>query len=61
MDARVEKRWKIGKRAWISLVVEALNAMLAKETAAVQCNAGDCQAVRVGPVALPSIGVEGGF
>lgn len=61
MDVRLEKRWKIGKRGWISLVVEALNAMLAKETAAVQCNAGDCQAVRVGPVALPSLGVEGGF
>jgi TonB family protein len=61
MDVRVEKRWKLGDRAWISLVLEALNAMLAKETVAVQCGLTDCQSVRIGPVALPSIGVEAGF
>jgi hypothetical protein len=60
MDARVEKRWKLGDRAWISLVLEALNAMLAQETVAVQCSF-ECQTVRIGPVALPSIGVEAGF
>jgi hypothetical protein len=39
----------------------SLNAMLAKETVAVQCGVTDCQSVRIGPVALPSIGVEAGF
>jgi len=61
MDARVEKRWRLGERAWISLVLEALNAMLAKETVAVQCTSTDCQSLRIGPVTLPSIGVEAGF
>jgi TonB family protein len=61
MDARVEKRWKLGDRAWISLVLEGLNVMLAKETVAVQCGLTDCQSIRIGPVALPSIGVEAGF
>jgi hypothetical protein len=62
-DARAEKRWPIGKRGWISLVLEVANAMLAKETLQEQCvpGTGQCTPVTIGPVTIPSIGLEGGF
>ena len=52
IDARLEKRWQLAKKAWISLVVEGLNVTLSKETF------GSSQ---IGPVTIPSIGVEAGF
>ena len=62
-DARAEKRWPIGKRGWLSLVLEIANAMLAKETLQEQCVSGtmSCKPVTIGPVTIPSIGLEGGF
>ncbi|APR85256.1 TonB family protein / TonB-dependent receptor [Minicystis rosea] len=61
-DWRAEKRWRVS-RGWISLVLEMQNSMLAKETLQQQCGFGgtDCQPVRIGPVTIPSIGLEGGF
>ena len=52
VDTRAEKRWTIGKRGYVSLVLEMLNTTLAKEPY------GEG---RIGPVAMPSIGVEGGL
>lgn len=52
VDLRLEKRWNLKKSFWISFVAEMLNATLNKETV---------QSQEVGPVAIPSIGVEGGF
>jgi hypothetical protein len=52
VDLRLEKRWNLKKTMWISFVAEMLNATLNKETV---------QSQRVGPVAIPSVGVEGGF
>jgi hypothetical protein len=52
LDVRLEKRWRLGERAWISFVFEVLNSTLQKETF------GDNQ---VGPVTIPSIGLEAGF
>lgn len=52
IDARVEKKWTLGETTWLSFVVEALNATFNKETV------GDEE---IGPVTIPSIGVEGGF
>lgn len=52
IDFRLEKRWKLGKTPWISFVIEMLNATLNKE------NFGGKD---VGPVAVPSLGAEGGF
>jgi outer membrane receptor protein involved in Fe transport len=63
-DARVEKRWRIlHDRAWVSLVLEGMNVFGAKETLQMQClTAGQpCQSVQIGPVSIPSIGLEGGF
>jgi len=53
LDFRLEKKWRIiNDLAWISFVVEMLNATLNTET----INGNE-----VGPVTIPSIGLEGGF
>ena len=36
-------------------------AMLARETLDEQCVSGACKPVRIGPVTIPSLGLEGGF
>jgi hypothetical protein len=52
VDVRLEKRWNFGKSRWLSFVAEVLNATLNKETVRSQ---------PIGPVTIPSIGLEGGF
>jgi TonB family protein len=52
LDVRMEKRWKLGGSAWISLVLEVMNATLRKE---------NFSGEEVGPITIPSIGAEGGF
>jgi TonB family protein len=52
LDVRVEKRWKLGGSAWISLVLEVMNATLRKERFGGEA---------IGPITIPSIGAEGGF
>ncbi|MEO8178225.1 MAG: TonB-dependent receptor [Deltaproteobacteria bacterium] len=52
LDVRLEKRWQLGERTWISFVAEVLNTTLQKETF------GDNE---IGPVTIPSVGVEAGF
>jgi TonB family protein len=52
IDVRLEKRWSLGERSWISFVAEVLNTTLEKETF------GD---TKIGPVTIPSIGLEAGF
>ena len=63
-DARLEKRWSIAHgRGWISLVLEGENVFGAKETLQEQCISltQPCKSTQIGPVTIPSIGVEGGF
>jgi TonB family protein len=52
IDVRLEKRWTVGRADWVSLVIEFLNATLHRETLG-----GD----RIGPISVPSVGVEAGF
>lgn len=52
IDLRLEKRWPIGQSAWLAFVAEMLNATFHKET---------IESREIGPVAIPSIGLEGGF
>jgi hypothetical protein len=52
IDARVEKKWVFAKERWLSFVVEILNATFNKETV---------NGEEIGPVSIPSIGLEGGF
>jgi hypothetical protein len=52
LDLRFEKRWTFGRTGFLSLVTEVMNATLNKETF------GDEE---IGPVVIPSLGVEAGF
>ena len=52
LDLRIEKRWNLTKTAWLSFVAEVLNATLHTEV---------LQGQTIGPVTIPSIGVEGAF
>lgn len=52
LDFRVEKKWRVTDTAWLSFVIEMLNATLNTENISGQ---------EVGPVTIPSIGLEGGF
>jgi hypothetical protein len=62
IDLRLEKRWQLGQKTWISLVAEWMNATLSKEAIGTQCSLNEgCQTQTVGPVSIPSLGVEGGF
>jgi hypothetical protein len=72
VDVRIEKRWNLGKSAYITAVVEALNATLSTETTGYKCgtqlplpgvqrDAPQCYPRVFGPVTVPSIGLEGGF
>jgi hypothetical protein len=58
VDLRLEKRWRLGERAWWAFVIEVLNATLSKEVVAVNCNSLGCENEEIGPVTIPSIGVE---
>lgn len=73
-DFRVEKRWTFAKTGYVSLVAEWLNATLRKEALTVDCSpfgssrdlesslpGSRCQPDEVGPITIPSLGVEGGF
>ncbi|MFO0549069.1 MAG: TonB-dependent receptor [Polyangiaceae bacterium] len=70
LDWRVEKRFNIGKTGWVSLVLEVLNTFLAKETLGQECETTfdangaahqECNPSTLGPVTIPSFGVEGGY
>ncbi|MBI3205888.1 MAG: TonB-dependent receptor [Myxococcales bacterium] len=52
IDLRFEKRWTFGKATWLSFVAEGMNVTLSKETV------GDRE---IGPITIPSVGLEGGF
>jgi hypothetical protein len=38
-----------------------MNATLSKEAVTTTCTLSGCEAEMIGPVTIPSIGVEGGF
>ena len=72
IDGRIEKRWRVGTRGYISAVLEALNATLSTETTGYQCQTQisvpgvnrtgpQCVPRLFGPVTVPSLGIEGGF
>jgi TonB-dependent receptor-like protein len=63
LDVRASKRWELGGTRWLAAVLEFFNVTLNKEAVNYDCNILQwrCTAVRVGPIALPSIGLEGGF
>lgn len=76
LDWRFEKRWKLGQSGWISVIAEVANTFLAAEEIGQECeyevgtgpNGVDpvvlgksCHRNTLGPVTIPSLGVEGGY
>lgn len=63
LDLRAEKRWALGDRSWLSLVAEIFNATLSKEAVDLKCSAleTNCAQRFLGPITLPSVGIEGGY
>ena len=60
IDLRVEKRWILSETASWAVTAELLNATLAKEVTGRKCTT-TCTESRVGPVTIPSVGVEAMF
>lgn len=61
IDARLEKRWRLGKTGYWAFVAEMLNATLQKEVINVSCDASGCDEEEIGPISIPSLGVEAVF
>jgi hypothetical protein len=61
-DLRLSKRWRLGTTgAWWGVNVEVLNATFSREELGIACNAHGCDHDRIGPVTIPSVGVEAAF
>lgn len=61
LDWRLEKRWRLGESGFWALVFEVLNTTLNKETLEISCYAYGCATESIGPVTIPSIGLEASF
>ncbi|MBX3206027.1 MAG: TonB-dependent receptor [Labilithrix sp.] len=60
IDARIEKRWSWRKAGHIALVLEALNATASTEIIGRRCIPDEgCRDEELGPIVIPSLGVEG--
>jgi TonB family protein len=60
LDLRVEKRFLVGRRGYLDVVAEVLNATSTREVVRLDCGEV-CRERTAGPVVLPSVGVEAGF
>ena len=70
LDLRLEKRWIIAERGWVSFVIEGYNVTLQREIVDFDCRVAEvlgsqaglrCGGQEVGPISIPSIGVSGGI
>ena len=61
VDLRLEKRWVLSERAWWAFTLEFFNATLATEVTSRACTSSGCRDEQLGPVSIPSVGVEAGF
>ncbi len=65
-DLRLEKRWRLGKRGQFAIVLEGLNITFNKEAIGINCTTTDrgfgtpdvCKPQLIGPVSVPSLGIE---
>jgi hypothetical protein len=60
LDLKLEKRLAFGDGAYLAIAAEAINATLSQEVLRRPCEP-DCRDVTVGPIVLPSLGVNGRF
>ena len=68
LDLRLERRWSLGRDASLALVIEGQNVTLSTEVSSfgLDCMSGQgmatqCSQGKVGPITIPSIGLEGGL
>jgi hypothetical protein len=70
VDVRLEKRWSLGRERSVAFVAEVQNVTLSKEARAYDCSARQigsaplsmtCSVRELGPITLPSIGLEAFF
>jgi hypothetical protein len=61
VDLRLQKLWRLAEQSSISLIFEVLNATLSKEVVDQDCDARGCTNDEIGPVTIPSVGVEAQF
>ena len=71
VDVRLEKRWLLGKAAYIAFIAEVQNVTLSKEvtpfgldcmgTMTPEGGTNQCKHPAFGPITLPSVGVEASF
>jgi hypothetical protein len=61
LDLRLEKRWQLSPRAYLSFIAEWMNATLSKEAISTTCTLQGCETRTIGPITIPSLGIEGGF
>lgn len=62
VDLRLEKRWRLNDAgAFWALVLEVLNTTLREEALGKSCSAYVCREDTVGPITIPSLGLEAMF
>ncbi|HTV21489.1 MAG TPA: TonB-dependent receptor, partial [Polyangiaceae bacterium] len=62
LDVRFEKRWRLNAEgAFWALVLEVLNSTLREEALGKSCSAYVCREDTVGPITIPSLGLEAMF
>lgn len=71
LDVRLEKRWLLGENGYIAFIVEGQNVTLSKETTpfGLSCTSmggpqggtTQCKHPEIGPITIPSVGVEASF
>ncbi len=61
VDLRIEKRWPFGADGFWALVAEVQNTTLRSETLERSCYFYGCESESIGPVTVPSLGVEAQF
>jgi hypothetical protein len=63
VDGRIEKQWAWRKTGHISLILEVLNATASEEVVGRDCiqvnQQNVCKDSKIGPITVPSLGVEG--
>jgi hypothetical protein len=67
VDVRLEKRWRLARERFVAFIAEVQNVTLNKEVTpfGLDCKGTDtmtqCQHASIGPLTLPSLGVEASF
>lgn len=61
LDVRLSKRWALGARRYLGLVLDVQNATLAKEVFDVSCDDSGCTPRKIGPITMPGLAIEAGF